>query len=340
MPDPYAAFNKSYPGSWDTDVHNVHGVVEQLYLLKKATRKLKTLLSIGGWSYSSNFALMAATAAGRAKFVSSVVQLVQDLGFDGVDIDWEYPADVPQAKDLVSLLQALREALDFYSLQNNLNYHFLLSVASSCGPASYIVMHLKDMNQYVDQWNLMAYDYSGSFSKFSGHQSNLYASDSTPNATPFSTDKAIKDYIAAGVTASKIQLGIPLYGRSFENTAGLGKSFSDVGKGQWEKGVWDYKVLPKANAKITIDEEAWAAYSYETTSQELITYDTVDTVKQKAAYIAQNGLGGGMFWEASGDKMGEDSLIGNLVSHLGSLNQSQNMLNYPLSKYANLKAGM
>ena len=314
--------------------------MEQLYLLKKATRNLKTLLSIGGWSYSSNFASMAAIAAGRAKFVSSAVQLVQDLGFDGLDIDWEYPANNNQAEDLVSLLQALREALDSYSSQNNLNYHFLLSIASPAGPAHYDVMHLKDMNQYVDQWNLMAFDYTGSFTKFSGHQSNLYASNSTPNATPFSTDKAIKDYIAAGVTASKIQLGIPLYGRSFENTAGLGKSFSGVGQGEWERGAWDYKVLPKASAKITMDKEAWAAYSYDTTSQELITYDTVDTVKRKAEYIAQNGLGGGMFWEASGDKTGEESLIENLVSHLGNLDQSQNLLNYPLSKYANLKAGM
>jgi chitinase len=62
----------------------------------------------------------------------------------------------------------------------------------------------------------------------------------------FSIDKAIKDYIATGVPASKIVVGLPLYGCSFESMNGLGQSFSGVGSGSWESGSWDYKALPKA----------------------------------------------------------------------------------------------
>lgn len=340
--DSYADLQKHYStDSWNDVGNNAYGCVKQLYILKKHNRNLKVILSIGGWTYSSNFASVASTDATRAQFANTAVTLMKDWGFDGIDIDWEYPADDTQASNFVLLLQACRSALDVYAAQYSPGKHFLMSVASPAGPVNYNTMHLSAIDAYIDAWNLMAYDYSGSWDTITGHQANLYPSTSNPNSTPFSTDRAITDYMAAGVPASKIVMGMPIYGRSFESTSlPLGSAFSGVGSGSWENGVWDYKALPKAGATEYFDHDTGASYSYDPVAQELISYDTVTAVQGKTSYILHKGLMGAMFWEASADRVGAGSLIGSVAGGMGGLDQSLNCLSYPDSQYANIVAGM
>ena len=234
----------------------------------------------------------------------------------------------------------MRSALDAYAAEYAPGYHFLISVASPAGPVNYDILHLAAMDAYLDQWNLMAYDYAGSWDTDSGHQANIFPNPANANSTPFSTNKAITDYIAAGIAPNKIVMGLPLYGRAFEETTGLGQPFTGIGSGSWEDGIWDYKVLPKSGATEIFDSVAQASYSYDSSVQELITYDNVASALNKAVYIESNGLGGAMFWETSGDKTGTGSLIAAVGGSLATLDSSQNLLSYPDSQYANMVAGM
>ena len=196
------------------------------------------------------------------------------------------------------------------------------------------------MDAYVDGWNLMAYDYAGSWDTTSGHQANIYPNPQNPTATKFNTEQAVTDYIAKGIAADKIVMGLPLYGRSFESTAGIGQPYSGVGSGTLQAGVWLYSDLPRSGATELYDDVAKASYSYDSSTQELISYDTVDSAVTKAEYLISKGLGGAVFWEASGDKTGAESLVGTLATQMGSLDTTQNLLSYPNSQYDNIRAGM
>ncbi|KAH7146557.1 glycoside hydrolase superfamily [Dactylonectria macrodidyma] len=339
--DSYADLEKHYDGdSWSDTGTNAYGCVKQLYLLKKSNRQLKVMLSIGGWTWSTNFAAAASTEATRATFATSSVTLMKDWGFDGIDIDWEYPADETEAANMVLLLQAVRNELDSYAAQYASGHHFQLSIAAPAGSTNYEKLHLTELGNILDHVNLMGYDYSGSWDSTSGHSANLYANADKPNTTPFNTDTTINAYIDGGVTANKLVLGMPIYGRSFEANSGIGEVFSGVGTGSWEAGVWDYKALPRAGATVEFDDVAQAYYSYDSTTQELISFDTPDMVQKKVSYLQGLGLGGSMFWEASADKNGTDSLISTSLGALGSLDATENWLDYPNSQYANIVAGM
>lgn len=343
MTDSWADTEIHWEGdSWNDTGTNMYGCLKQLNLLKRRNRNLKILLSIGGWTYSSNFKAPASTQQGRELFAKSSVELVKNLGFDGLDIDWEYPQNAEEAQHCVELLAEVRKELDAYSREVCNGFHFELTVACPAGPQNFEKLDIAGMDKYLDFWNLMAYDYAGSWDQVSGHQANLYPDSENPAATPFSTTAAIEHYTKHGVAHHKIVLGMPIYGRAFENTDGPGKPYNGTGDGNWERGIYDYKNLPLTGAEEHLDEKSGASYCYNAQQKTLVTYDTPNMAKIKVDFIKNNGLGGAMWWESSADKEGPEGLIQTVVEGLGgcqALQKQDNCIEYPATKYENLKNG-
>jgi len=139
---------------------------------------------------------------------------------------------------------------------------------------------------------------------------------------------------------------MPLYGRAFLGTKGPGEPFTDgVGDGSWERGVWDYKALPRPGAHEHVNDEVGASYSFDVASGVMVSYDTAEMAGRKVEFIRERGLGGAMWWESSADKVGEgESLIGNVVREMGGrrgagMEERGNWLWYPESRFENLRKG-
>ena len=161
---------------------------------------IKVFISVGGWGIGdapgddTRFHRMAATAAGRNRFVQSVLQLVGRFGLDGVDMDWEYPDEnSPSAKDYEALMQQLADSLHRQGKQ-------LSAAVISYGPKAYGVEN--QVFQYVDWLNLMAYD-DDAGKRFHMHHSPYALAERT-------LDFWLKD---RKLPAEKAVLGLPFYAK-------------------------------------------------------------------------------------------------------------------------------
>lgn len=253
----------------------VSGGLGSLMHLKQKHPHLQVVLSIGGSQSSHIFPTMASSAASRDNFARSARGLVEASGLDGIDLCWECPHDPQQGANFLALLAAIRIHLP--------EEHFLLTAAL---PASRAILQNVDCRRaadYLDHLNLMAYDFCGPWSPKCGHHAQLYPTgkDETSGST------AVSHLISHGMPARKILLGIPLHGRSFLNTSGPGHKFKGTGG---TDGSFDYNQLPRKGAKEHMDKKACAAYCMGGDGG-FISYDNPDSVKHKAAFCKQKGLG-------------------------------------------------
>jgi chitinase len=99
----------------------------QLQQLKQQHPKLQTLVSIGGASHSANFSKVSQNTAKRLHLAQSSAQFMKNNGFDGIDIDWEYPAPA-DTLTFTALLRDLRQELDALGAVDKRSY--LLTIAA------------------------------------------------------------------------------------------------------------------------------------------------------------------------------------------------------------------
>ena len=188
--------------------------------LRKQNPSLTILISVGGWLGSGGFSDVSLTRQSRARFIDSVMDFLAQHDLDGLDVDWEYPAQpgagnkyrAEDKKNYTLLLAELRRRFD--AAQKKTGRRLYLTVAAGASDDFLDHTRMRQVAKVVDNVNLMAYDYYEPDSgPITGHHAALFTNPADPGKD--SADASVNAFEAAGVPAEKLVLGIPFYGHSW-----------------------------------------------------------------------------------------------------------------------------
>jgi len=294
--------------------------------LRQKNPKLKTLLSIGGWnSGSGQWSQMAADPAKRKTFIESSVQFAKKFDFDGLDFDWEYPGD-REGSDLE------HDKEDFTVLAQE--FGAALRAEGKLFTAAISPDYKRAGNGYdvpaiskeFDFFNIMDYDYHGSFDNYTGHNAPLYGrheedGEDRPGHN-WNLNDTVNYYIDAGMPREKMNVGMASFGHGFvlpEGTSETGLYCPMIGgnpPGPYtrQEGFWEYYEILQAFNNDTLPwlpgatPHGWTTVvdgcvlaPYSVNGPYWIGYDDVESIRLKAQFVNYMGLGGSMLWSIEAD---------------------------------------
>ncbi|XP_039153417.1 mucin-5AC isoform X6 [Drosophila simulans] len=289
--------------------------------LKTYNKQLKTMIAIGGWNEaSSRFSPLVASNERRQQFIKNILKFLRQNHFDGIDLDWEYPAHREGGKsrdrdNYAQFVQELRAEFEREAEKTG-RTRLLLTMAVPAG-IEYIDKgyDVPKLNKYLDWFNVLTYDFHSSHEPSVNHHAPLYSleEDSEYNYdAELNIDYSIKYYLKAGADRDKLVLGIPTYGRSYtlinEESTELGapaEGPGEQGDATREKGYLAYYEI----CQTLKDDPEWTVvqpnanvmgpYAYR--RNQWVGYDDEAIVRKKAEYVVAQGLGGIMFWAIDND---------------------------------------
>lgn len=269
--------------------------------LKGLNPSIKTLLSIGGGSSSADtFSSMASTSASRSSFIQSAIQLASQNGFDGLDLDWEYPSTSSDMSNYATLITQWRAATSL-----------LLTAAVYFTPfywtgANYPVQSIAASLNWV---NIMTYDYWTWQPSKTGIHTALYVSDSTQSTV--STDSGVTAWLSAGLPPAQAALGLTSYGVTWNlqsaSSNGIGAPATGFGSSmtlsydQIQSFIQSSSTTCQRDSTTTV-----ASYCYGNSGSGSnilwVGFDDATSIAAKVQYLKSKQLGGYFFWRLGFDQ--------------------------------------
>ena len=284
-----------------------------LHSLKSTQPGLSLVISVGGWLGSGGFSDAALTPGSRKQFIDSAVAFLTRYDLDGLDIDWEYPGlsgagnkfRPEDGANFTLLLRELRARFDAESRRT----HKPLLLTIAAGASNQFVEHtqLREAQRYLDQVNLMAYDfYEAAADKpsLTGNHAPLFADPADPHKA--SAAAMISAFEQAGVPAAKLVLGVPFYGHAWANVPALDNGLFQTGTAAPDLHIGYTEIQGLITSGFTRywDQASQVPYAYNSATRQFITYEDPESLQRKCAFVREKQLGGVMFWQYFSDPSG------------------------------------
>lgn len=272
-------------------------------IAKLKNQGIKVLLSIGGWndSWGNKYSRLVSSATARAKFVNTSIAFLKKYGFQGLDLDWEYPkcwqtdCSAGPGSDKQNFALLVKEIKTAYKPQG-----LLLTAAVS--PASQIIDNAYDVvtiSNYLDLIGVMNYDYHYAGDGVTGANSPFNSSDGSP-----STVRTLEYYVSKGADPCKLLVGIPMYARSFTlaNPTKNGFGAPVYGPGNPGSYTWESGFLSYYEVCTRIKNSYWSVVhtvansSYTYSGNQWASYCSPGDVTLRANLIKKRPFKGAMIW--------------------------------------------
>jgi chitinase len=235
------------------------------------------------------------TASVRAKTVADMATLCSTYGYDGIDIDWEFPETTATAAAWGSMISELRVALDAVRPG--------LTISAAVASGSYYGDWLPISGLKALSWvGVMTYDYAGSWSATSGHDSPLYPSKGGDGG---SVSESMDYFITKrGLPSGNVLLGLPFYGQQFGASTIASTPVAP-------ETAPDYKdIVPIMGTSGWVsawDDSAKVPYLHRSASPGFLSYDDAKSIAAKCAYGKTRAVGGAIIWHLAGDRLSDGS---------------------------------
>ncbi len=263
---------------------------------------VKVLISLGGWGWDEQFAAIVAHPEAENRYFHSVMEIIDQFDYDGIDLDWEYPDTKDEVLGFERLTRRFRKALD--DLGRRKGRQMPVTMAASANPGTLKWLDTDFLLETMDWINVMTYDFAGDWSDVAGHNAPLFAS-SKRRGRPISIE-ATMDYLLhdRGLPADRLAVGIPLYGRGFA-VAEPYASTKQTPKKHAPGG--DYVRISRLekdpNWVRQWDDETKTPWLISKKDPAVIGYDDAQSVALKTDWAMKKGFRGVFFWQVHGDRM-------------------------------------
>jgi chitinase len=264
---------------------------------------VRVLLSLGGWGWDKQFAAMVGKPEAEDRYVKSVMEIVEEYDYDGIDLDWEYPDTAEEVVGFERLSRTFRKRLD--ELGQKKGRRLFQTMAVSANPPTLKWLTNELLLETMDWVNVMTYDYAGDWTNYAGHHSPLFASSKQPGA-PRSTELTMKHLVDRGMPASRLAVGLPLYGKGFAVAEPYASTRGSSAQGRVPRGGGYSNIarlLADQSWKRRWDDETKNPWAIAPDGAAVIGYDDAESISLKTEWAMKQGFRGVFFWQIGGDLM-------------------------------------